>query len=207
MQKQSRFLYISIFLLLVLNGILLYKITKKDVPIQDSHQHESNSTEASEYVNLLRGKIQLQVKYNDISFSQKSNLTDTNGDSQKIKNIIKDRSLVFYFNNNHCYSCIDEAVPQLEKLAQEIGYDKIFIFAALDEKRDILSIQQKFKSKLNIYHILDENIISSAKSLNFPFLFVIDKNFQTSRLFFLEKTMPEVTKDYFSEIKLMFLNS
>jgi len=206
------YLYIVIAALVILNLFLLIQFrkngqlsfTKNSTPKEDTHNHSDERA----YINLLRGRIQMQAKYNSIYIDSNATVMDTLGNNRNLKDLITAReNLVFFFTKNHCYSCIDGAIPYLESLANQIGYDKIFLLADLNEKRDILTFKSKYNSKLRIYSIGDSSIHNEAKSLNYPFLFLINKSLTGHSLFFVEKDLPQVTEDFMHEMVMKFKSS
>lgn len=207
------YLYIVIAALVILNLFLLIQFRKNgNLSLAKDHAHKENINNHSDekaYINLLRGRIQMQAKYNSsIYVDSNATVMDTLGNNRSLKDLITAReNLVFFFTQNHCYSCIDGAIPYLESLANQIGYDKIFLLADLNEKRDILTFKSKYNSKLRIYSIGDSSIHNEAKSLNYPFLFLINKSLTGHSLFFVEKDLPQVTEDFMHEMVLKFKNS
>jgi len=206
------YLYIVIVALVILNLFLLTQFRKNgNLSLAKDHAHKENTNNHSDeqaYINLLRGRIQMQAKYNSIYIDSNVTIMDTLGNNRKFKDVITAReNLVFFFTKNHCYSCIDGAIPYLESLAKQIGYDKIFLLAALNEKRDILTFKSKYNSKLSIFSIEDSSIHNEAKSLNYPFLFLINKSLTGHSLFFVEKDLPQVTEDFMHEMVMKFKSS
>ena len=206
------YLYIVIAALVILNLFLLIQFRKNgNLSLAKDHAHKENINDHSDekaYINLLRGRIQMQAKYNSIYIDSNATIMDTLGNNRKLKDVITAReNLVFFFTKNHCYSCIDEAIPYLESLANQIGYDKIFLLADLNEKRDILTFKSKYNSKLRIFSIEDSSIHNEAKNLNYPFLFLINKSLTGSSLFFVEKDLPQVTEDFMHEMVMKFKSS
>ena len=206
-------LYMVIILLAITNVFLLIRIKNGghffSSPSADAIGKNSTSySDQAGYVSLLRGRILMQAKYNNISVDSSATIMDTLGHTQRLKQVIgNNESLVFFFTKNHCFSCVDGAIPYLENLAKNIGYDKIFLLADLDEKRDILTFKNKYNSKLRIYSISDSVIHSEAKELNYPFLFLFNKSFTGHSLFFVEKDLPQVTEDFMHEMALKFKRS
>ena len=80
----------------------------------------------------------------------------------------------------------------------------IFLLADLNEKRDILTFKAKYNSKLRIYSISDSSVHCDAKNLNYPFLFLINKQGSGHSIFFVERDLPEVTGDFIQEMTLYF---
>jgi len=194
-------LYMVIILLAITNVFLLIRIKNGghffSSPSADAIGKNSTSySDQAGYVSLLRGRILMQAKYNNISVDSSATIMDTLGHTQRLKQVIgNNESLVFFF------------IPYLENLAKNIGYDKIFLLADLDEKRDILTFKNKYNSKLRIYSISDSVIHSEAKELNYPFLFLFNKSFTGHSLFFVEKDLPQVTEDFMHEMALKFKRS
>jgi hypothetical protein len=205
-------LYILLTILVVLNIFFVVRYTQVRKPdnavetttsssAHSGHNHDTDSG----YINMLRGRIQFQAKYDQVTIKPGTKVMDTSGHDIALKDIVSGKeNLVFFFSKNHCYTCIDTAVPVLEELAKEIGYDKIMLIGALEEKRDILSFKERYKSRLRIFSVDDGDIVAKAKELNYPFLFILDNSMRASSFFLVEKDLPQITQDFMVEMKAKF---
>jgi hypothetical protein len=201
-------LFVLLILMAGLNIFLLFKITSSPANVQTASSENNREGAGNiEYVRQLRGRILLQAEYGPVELDPEALVMDSAGKESKLKDIIKSgEALVFFFTSEHCYSCIDGAIPRLENLAKWIGNDKIILLGQMKEKRDILAFKSRYKSNLPIFSISDSAVRSKAKSLNHPFLFLTNKKLQTRNPFFIESNLPEVTDDYLKEIRHHFSN-
>lgn len=194
---------IFIAALVILNAFLVFRLFQIRTPgAATSHKIETSPAKDEAYINLLKGKILMQARYRPVSVKLNGTVVDTSGQGKTLIDLIDTGgTVVFYFSSRHCYSCIDMAVPKLERLAKSIGLNKVILLAELENKRDIVSYKSKYNSALAFYYSDKDIIESEAKSYTHPFVFILDKAGKTGNPFFVESALPDVTDDFLKEIE------
>jgi hypothetical protein len=80
--------------------------------------------------------------------------------------------------------------------------DYKFIILVSDESlRSLLHFKNENFINYPIYIIEYDSLSIPLESLNFPYFFVVDKNFKVTNVFYPLTSMPELTEDYFRVLK------
>lgn len=101
-----------------------------------------------------------------------------------------------------CENCIYPTLDRLSKFANEIGKDKIVIITSFPSKE----FEEKFYSKVkkydfNIINLLDVDFNVDPDELTGSYLFLMNRNMKTYKIFFVGKYNHYMLDDYFSYIK------
>ena len=130
-------------------------------------------------------------------------LFDANGASVKLSEIIDDNTntpkLIIRYSAMACDICLDEELKIIQEFLAKLGKENIKILASNHNVRSLIVKKNNLSIDLPIYRIEDTGIAFEKNHTNL-FVFMIDKNYIVNDFFIPEKTMPELSKDYYSAI-------
>ena len=98
-----------------------------------------------------------------------------------------------------CDICLDEEVKVLSDFAHQIGKENIIIFASNYNIRSLKVRKNNLSINLPFYR-LEETGIRFETTNSSLFIFLIDTDFIVKDFFIPEKTLPELSRDYYSTI-------
>lgn len=153
-------LFVGLIISLILNIYLIIENRKLD------STDNTVIVKANENKDSFLRKIRESTK-NSVNLINK-NIKNFDIDSSNL--LINEYSLFFYFNDNTCGTCIDEALVDLGSLDNE-NSDKIILIVSYSDERDYLFLKEKTNYK---YPIIKVN----KKSIPFlsPTFLVINKD-------------------------------
>lgn len=112
-------------------------------------------------------------------------------------------SVIMRYSELNCGVCVDSTVAYVKKLEQNLGIPVTYI-SSYSNRRDVILFKELNGIGSNIYKT---NFISKYDSLNYPYLYVIDKDFVQKSLYFPKKEnmgdfmlyLRYITKKYFED--------
>lgn len=191
-----------IAMLLVFNGVLLYKNHAQTALLQNTN---NNATEISNYVLSLAMQ---QVKYNceQLDVHAAKPVLDSAGRKISFKSVVGNgKKLFFRFTPNNCGDCVTAEIASLKKLAGSIGEENIVLLGSYPNSKELEVLKERYKVEFPAYNIsiteLQENKI---EQLNVPYLFTLDSTLMPKNIFIPEKTVPVFSLNYYNIIRENF---
>lgn len=176
-------LFISIIILFLLIIVLLSGISVKFSTDKNGKEKENC---------FVKEMIAMQVVGESVRNSNNEvNLEKKYGDNI---NILHTPLLVFRYSNYACNICIDFALDELKKVFPDYASNPNILFIASDYKS---KTKTNFSNSINIK---ESNLGLSLEDTKLPFYFIL-VNDKAEHVFVPDKSAPELTKTYLSEIK------
>jgi len=155
------------------------------------------------FYNFLKFKDKEMYLNNGAMISPDLILFDMKGSSLKLSEIIDDNSntpkLIIRYSAMACDICLDEELKIIQDNLTKLGKENIKILASNHNMRSLIVKQNSLSIDLPIYRIEDTGIAFEKNNTNL-FVFMIDKNYIVNDFFIPEKTLPDLSKDYYSTI-------
>ncbi len=199
------FLYMFLVLFFLMNLGLMFKINtiKKESLLSMKNQLENFNQYLELYYDQLfqeqlnnGTKIIHTIEVQD-ELKNKSSLGELFDASPKI---------VLRFSELGCNACIEEELAIIKEYALKIGNKNILILTNYTNSRKILN----FKTKNNIdFEVLScDNLGLPFEKENRLYTFILDSTFMVNNFFIPEKTLPKLSKNYYTAIiQKYFLDS
>lgn len=153
------------------------------------------------FLESFKTREYLKLKAESVELNLNSKLTSIKGDTIFLNSLIgKNDKLFFKFSENSCTPCVEMELSFLEQNANEIGINNIIIIASYKNLRHLKLLKQKVKQDIAIYSI-NESIGFPGEFDNIPFLFVINSSKQLKFIFIPEKSLPNLSEQYYNILK------
>jgi hypothetical protein len=119
----------------------------------------------------------------------------------RLSDFIKDGEpkIIMRYSALACDICLDEELKQIHDFVERIGVNNIAVFVSNENARSIKVRKSRLPFNLNTY-IVDDTAIAFEKNYNNLFVFIIDKEMIVKDFFIPEKTLPNLSKDYYDAI-------
>lgn len=189
--------------LLFFNFLLLNKLKgdKKHVHefyVNDTLRIESLKTQ----INILETKDWLQMESGQKRLNPNLELINENQQPIRLEELLDgQKKLVFRYSELNCHQCVDSAFKSLKSLVKEIGEEKVIILASYSRFRSLALFKRLNQLKMDVYNINEEALGIPLERSGIPFMFLLDKEYKTKFVFVPEKTMPQLTENYFHLMK------
>ena len=109
------------------------------------------------------------------------------------------QKLVFKFSYLNCNVCVDSGLVYIKKFAMKYGQNSVLVISSRGTPRTTAHLKSNFKIE-NIFNSED----SSFEKLDFPYFFILDRNFHAKNIFIPNKYFPELTNEYIETIDSLF---
>ncbi len=150
---------------------------------------------------LLQTHVCMQSLYSPLILKPGTNVKDEYNRSFSLDSIITStpgEKLVFRFTENNCIDCIKAELLHLEKIAPVIGKDNIILLASYTGTNDLKLFRKAYNPPFSIYNTPLESLAGNQlEDANLPYYFVLNKDLSPHLLFIPEKTLAELTEQYY----------
>lgn len=186
--------FFSLFILFVLS--LVYFIMVKENG--DSYE-----------INYLKDQIALMKTREWIQFQSENSFVDSSlvvfDEKQKpikVKQLIGNQpKLVVRFSSLNCKQCVDSLFVSVKSLIEEIGDKNVLILASDYQSRNLMLFKRFKKIGFPIYKLNDKKTGIPLEKYSMPFLFFLYPDSSSKYVFVPEKSMSELTDNYFQIIR------
>jgi len=135
----------------------------------------------------------------EFSFPFYYTLKDENGNIHTIDSIFTKPMMVFRFHENYCDLCIQSELDLIRKI---MGNENIIGLASYSTLRALKLTKEKFNIDFPVFSLpMDESELMLPNSLEktgFPYLFLMNTNFQAKHIFLPDKQYSDVSIRYYS---------
>jgi hypothetical protein len=140
-----------------------------------------------------------------VPLNQEMIVTDSNNRRFKLEQLIKTRKFIFHFDETNCFVCIEKYLPFLKKLSARIGKEQVMILGSFEKSQNLfLTLQGYDVQSIPVYNLKPSYLRNTrVGSLNMPYIFEVDSLLQTTRFFIPEKTWPNLSAMYNSNIPIL----
>ena len=199
--KKEYIVYAITAILTIATFVTVIKVRKNN--IQDKIEVVSEKQVIDELYSFFRHRNKDVIANNGIKLNFDLQIEDQNQKRMSIGDLFINSSspfkLIISSSSLGCDICIREELMILESYIDKIGHENIIIFASDYNQRALMILKENLKCDLKIYQIERINIPFEEKSNNL-FIFVLDENFIIKDFFIPEKSLPELSKDYYEAI-------
>ncbi len=147
--------------------------------------------------------------FSDYQIMDNIYLTDIEGDSIQISQLLETPKFVYRFSCQSCFTCVEEDLKQIIQFGDIIGYQNIIIIADYENVRSLASIKNKYNIKSPIYiykNRINLMVEAESESERATFYFIIDSTLCV-KLVFLSESYTEFENLYLKRIEQYFLKN
>ena len=196
MSKQYPFI-ILIFLLILINGFLLYSnYSLKRI----QSLSEPKVTTSGKLSAILNERVITDSKLGlGFAFAKAVILTKSDGKSHSFKDLYQanERLLFFRFSPpNHCESCVIQSMLQIKEVFGSLAAKKVILLVSGVEGRNLNTILSKFEIASQIFSIDPSVFPEELENKESPFFFEMDKKLKTSDVFLVQYELSHLATDY-----------
>jgi hypothetical protein len=203
----SRFLKISVIILLLFDFSLLYFIKKEKEDkvcmmksIQTINDSITKLTNLQD-INLLNTSLAYEFLSAPIDGNIK--LFDLQNNSTALLRVVKNHPiLIFKYSSLNCNVCVDEQITLLKKLGDKIGTENILILTNYNSPRELILYLRINQINIKVFNLNEVALTPIDK--NVPYYFILDKDLLLKMLFIPTKGDINLTKQYFEKICYRF---
>jgi len=159
----------------------------------------------SDYVNIkasfYENYVSLILRCENIKLNGNVPLIDTVGNKFRLKEIIGEKGrLVFRFSFADCDLCIRSCINSIKEFVNDSLVNNILIITDSFTERDFKLKMAAENYGLKVYTLSDELLGLFLEGKNLPFLFYLDEDLITHKVFLPFKEYPENTREYIQYI-------
>ena len=202
--KNSRFFYVVTILFLVsINIITVIETKKTRNNFRKTIDKLKESKERFENLsNIIKIRDSLSLVTEDIHINLNTVVKTLNNEDIYFNQILdKKPKLFFIFSDISCPPCVELEIDRLKEIAKIIGSENIILLASYRNVRHLKFLKQKKNLSVKMYCINDECLSLPKVMKNIPLLFILDSNENTKLIFIPEKTIPELSLQYYEIVR------
>jgi hypothetical protein len=135
---------------------------------------------------------------NSIELNPDLIVIDENNDTLTFAQVTNDGSpkLIVRYSALACGICLEEELKIIQKYIPKINGNNIIILVSGYNMRNLKTLKKSVSSDIKVYQTEKTGIPFEDKNDNL-FLFIADKGLIIKNFFIPEKTLPELSKDYY----------
>lgn len=185
-------------------NFIIVKSVKNKYLAENAHLAEINDLDSIALKVFTENQILLSENIN-FMISPYFELTGEDDSKYKLSEILNnDQTLIFRYNEFSCSDCIYDEMGNLKELAKKIGEKNIIILASYENKRNLYVNKRVNGINFEVYNIPHNSLDNTLDNYNFPYMFILDKDFKARNLFIPNKFSVQATKEYFMHISKYF---
>ncbi len=193
------FIYVGLIVCLLL-GLLYVSSQSKEI-----NKHTNMMTEKvhrfDEYFKLLKYREKMTFENNGIKIRPDLSVNES-GKDIKLQQVIMQNSvpkLIIKTSALSCDLCLEEEMKHISKYVSKIGIDNIIVIASGYNIRSTLILKNKLNIDFRLFQLNTIGIPFEDKNHNL-FTFVLDNDLVVKEFFIPEKTLHELSKNYYETI-------
>lgn len=113
----------------------------------------------------------------------------------------KEKILVFKYSEINCQVCIDQVFSKINTLIEQVGESKVLFLANYKNPRDLYTFRRINNIRQPIYNLSTHTLGLSAAEATVPVLFLASSEGEVEYVFLPDKSMPQLTAQYFQFIQ------
>jgi hypothetical protein len=174
MKKEISTYKVLIFILVLLNAFLLYRVynisnEKATLTIKDSKPNNYDSI-------LFHQVYDAAIKSNGLKINTNLELTNSSDETIKISTLIKGSAvLVFDFKYVSCKTCFEDEMTRIVEMSKDFGVNNIILVSEFSSIREQYVLEKKYG--INIYNIKNNSFGLPIEKEQFPFIFILDSDY------------------------------
>lgn len=138
-----------------------------------------------------------------VSMDEAMPLKDIAGQEFSVKESphLLQNKIVLRFTQNNCGSCVERELIHLKELAKSIGEENIVCLTSYSGINDLKIFKDSYTANFATYNVPFNTFYKNGyDTLNFPYVFLVDKNLQMSNFFIPAKEIPMLSKAYYTSM-------
>ncbi|MCD6564789.1 MAG: hypothetical protein J7K53_02490 [Bacteroidales bacterium] len=201
---QRGIILVFLLLMVILNIVFVFRFR---------HLRENNqiaiikAKHKIEELQSLNDKLRYMIYNNLYSESSLLNpnicLTDVDSKSKiSLEDFVLNGPVLFLrFTEYSCHVCVEQALKKVHDMNSSFKTEKFVILASYENLRDLLLFKKNNNIDYPIFTIYSDTLSIPIETLNFPYFFILNKNFQATNIFYPLTSLPELTDDYFGILR------
>jgi hypothetical protein len=109
--------------------------------------------------------------------------------------------LFLRFTEYSCHVCVEQALKKVHDMNSSFKTEKFVILASYENLKDLLLFKKNNNIDYPIFTIFSDTLSVPIETLNFPYFFILNKDFQATNIFYPLTSLPELTDDYFGILR------
>lgn len=191
--QKNRLIIVIVTVLLVLNIISMFTIYNKTKIVKDLFSANINlqnkitdESERNKYVinDLMKAIETSGMKLNNIS------IVNHLGDKNKLFNLITDTTIVYFYANNGCKTCLVEELTRIKKLSEQTKH-RILCISDFEQHREFMAFIYTYNLKEVLCYNTRDVLISENKDVAHIIL-QTDASYLVKKCFYPDKMHPEL---------------
>ena len=195
------------FIYFLFIGLLIVIIVRFIVQIRDNNlqlkYYEGQLVGMKDYYELMKIREKEMLKNNGVVLSQNLLMVNDNNDTLRFYNLVGNNNgshkLIIRYSALACDACLDEEIKNIYDYILQIGNENIIILASSYNVRSLKVRKNNLSVNLQVF-LIEEIGIPFEENNTSLFVFMIDKEFIVKDFFIPEKTIPELSKNYYCAI-------
>lgn len=127
-------------------------------------------------------------------------ITDLQGNSKQLKDVMSRPRLVMRFSDINCNTCVEQEMKNLRNFFPPPKSDNIMILATYRSVADLLKFKRINAIDFELYAISANQLPLAGEQISAPYMFVIDKSFQVKFPFVPSKEFPDCSQSYYKAL-------
>jgi len=183
-------IYILAILLIAINVLLNVKLSQSK---QNTQYEKKNTQFFSDFAQSLKFNNRVTYQYQNSLISNPV-LLDENGDTCRLSDLIREKTLIVRYSHLSCDQCVDS----IFSIINSMPFDNCLILAEYDNPQ---SLGAFYRTNQPEYPLLNcKEAITSFDTLNIPYVFLTDTSLRLSSLFVPVKEDMKYTQECFSAL-------
>jgi hypothetical protein len=172
---------------------------------KESHIYTDSLKELTEQIAYRERDLSLRMVNDNRFLEQETEVIGLDGEKHLLKDIVKERSLVMRFSEEHCDECVRYFLLKLMRLSSELKIDnQIILLASYHNKRSLSVLLQGMKVSFPTY--LVDSITIPCEEIHYPYCFWLDKDLHVDHLFIPDKAEPKMADLYLKIISIRYFD-
>jgi hypothetical protein len=195
----NRFVYAALIAFAFFFCIVFYKNYKKAQT--ETALYREKIIDFDNYYKLMLFREKATIQNNGMKLLSDMILRDENNNVTSLSDIIGNTpKVIVRYSAFACDICLEEEIKQINNFISEIGIENIIIFASNENIRSLIVRKKNLSFSVKTYRV-EDTFIPFEKSNSNLFVFVLDKDFYVKAFFIPEKTLPDISKNYYETIQ------
>jgi hypothetical protein len=166
-----------------------------------SHLIVNKIDKLDQYARLMKSREIANIINNNTKLATDLTIIDENNSPVAFAQIINDNSpkLIIRYSALACDICLEKELKIIQRYASKINENNIIILASDHNMRSLRVLKNSLSINIRVYQI-EKTGITFEENNNSLFLFIVDKEPIIKDFFIPEKTLPNMSIDYYEII-------
>lgn len=195
--------------MIITNIYLLININKKNKQL-DSCVNTCNTAKAKEkkLKNYFIERDKRSISSEGLFITDSLRIKGINQTAYSLSELIEEPfSLIFYFEESHCRTCIEEELSRMNEYFGDSEKNNILILISGMNERNVKYLKKSNQINFGVYQIEPNKLKLPINKFGIPFLFVLSPNGKVHSLFIPELYEKEFSNNYYSHVKTLLFDS